>query len=161
MLQADFRKDVERLLTNWTYVPIEVDPKGEKRVIERLKALGSPNPETRTLTAEKEGPLRTDQDNFIVKAPFLPLLTSKDSEDDSERSSQKDSKGRTWKAEKLAAAVKSITGVLEVGLFVGQNGPEAIRSGTSDGGQKPVAVYFGMQDGSVKVRYAEGYARAQ
>lgn len=81
---------------------------------------------------------------------------------------------------KLATAIKAISGVLEVGLFVGMNGAQAARFGQAggrelekwpvggvtpfgrigaiapQGGQKPVAVYFGMQDGSVTMRKAEG-----
>jgi len=63
--------------------------------------------------------------------------------------------GTVWGVTELAAAIKSITGVLEVGIFSGMNGPEARRMG-GQGGQKPVAVYFGMEDGSVKVRRAPG-----
>lgn len=44
-------------------------------------------------------------------------------------------------------------GVLSVGLFVGENGAQAAKTGK--GGQKPVAAYFGMEDGSVAVRNAE------
>ena len=64
--------------------------------------------------------------------------------------------GRVWDVNSLAAKIKEIGGVLDVGLFHGFNGPEAARVGVSGGGQKPVAVYFGMQDGSVKVRQAVG-----
>ena len=54
----------------------------------------------------------------------------------------------------LSKAIKAITGVLDVGLFCGRDGIEASEKGggTVYGGQKPVAVYFGMQDGSVEVR---------
>lgn len=54
----------------------------------------------------------------------------------------------------MSKAIKAITGVLDVGLFCGRDGIEASEKGggTVYGGQKPVAVYFGMQDGSVEVR---------
>jgi ribose 5-phosphate isomerase A len=62
----------------------------------------------------------------------------------------------TWEVQNLSRAIKAITGVLEVGLFCGIDGitafSEGKRAGTAHGGQKPVSVYFGMQDGSVEVR---------
>lgn len=48
-----------------------------------------------------------------------------------------------------------IEGVLSVGLFVGMNGLKAERMGMRAGGQKPVAAYFGMEDGSVVVRNSD------
>ena len=161
----DFRKDVSRLLSNWTYIPVEVAPIAAKTVLKALRGLGSPSPSLRTTTAEKEGPLKTDQDFFIIKAPFPPLLTLRDPspppsmQGGSEGKTIEGERGRVWEAEKLATAIKTVSGVLEVGLFVGVNGPEAMKLG-GQGGQKPVAVYFGMEDGSVKVRYAEGYSGA-
>lgn len=58
-----------------------------------------------------------------------------------------------WEVDQLAARIKEITGVLEVGLFHGKNGFQAQAEG-GEGGQKPVAVYFGSEDGEVKVRHA-------
>ena len=75
---ADYRKDVPRLLTDWSYIPIEVAPIAVKPVLRALRALGSPNPELRVLNQAKTGPLKTDQDNYIVKAPFPPLLMQRD-----------------------------------------------------------------------------------
>lgn len=45
-----------------------------------------------------------------------------------------------------------------MGLFVGRNGVQAQQDGGKGkkGGEKPVAAYFGMEDGSVQVRKAEG-----
>lgn len=60
-----------------------------------------------------------------------------------------------WDVETLAREIKLIEGVLSVGLFVGQNGLQAQKAGQKKGGQKPVAAYFGMEDGSVEVRNAE------
>lgn len=57
-----------------------------------------------------------------------------------------------WEVETLAREIKLIEGVLSVGLFVGENGIEAERSSKGRGGQKPIAAYFGMEDGSVVIR---------
>ena len=57
--------------------------------------------------------------------------------------------------ETLAREIKLLEGVLSVGLFTGFNGSEASERGLQKGGQKPVAAYFGMSDGSVAVRVAE------
>lgn len=53
-----------------------------------------------------------------------------------------------WEVEKLARAIKCISGVLEVGLFCGPTGIQTQATG-GIGGQKPVAAYFGMSDGTV------------
>lgn len=58
-----------------------------------------------------------------------------------------------WEVGELARKIKDIAGVLEVGIFFGQTGPEATAAG-GVGGQRPVAAYFGMPDGSVSVRKA-------
>lgn len=114
--------------------------------------------------------MKTDQDFFIIDAPFPRLLTSSDLKStsastpgntDSVSNSGADSDSRPegrgkdglWQVERLANAIKSIEGVLEVGIFSGRTGPEAIEAGTV-GGQRPVACYFGMADGSVTVRKA-------
>lgn len=159
-----------------------------KPVLRALQALGSPNPELRTLQMAKSGPLKTDQDFYIIKAPFPPLLMSRDTKEgvgagQTVGKTKEGYAGRVWDAGKLATAIKAITGVLEVGLFVGANGTQAeklkgqgnaigqheVPDGVdgavagpmggegimaTQGGQKPVACYFGMQDGSVKVRKA-------
>jgi len=49
---TDYRKDVQRLLTGWPYIPIEVAPIGMKTVLKALRELGCPNPELRTLGME-------------------------------------------------------------------------------------------------------------
>lgn len=64
-----------------------------------------------------------------------------------------------WDVDTLARDIKLIEGVLSVGLFVGENGVQAANSGASRGGQKPVAAYFGMEDGSVVVRNAKGLGK--
>lgn len=123
-------------------------------MLRTLRALGSPTPVLRAGHLEKAGPLKTDQDNFIVDAPFPhPLLIAK------EISVEKGLHGRgdkgVWGVEDLARAIKEIEGVLSVGLFCGIDGAMAQREGGGRGGQKPVACYFGMEDGSVKRRLAK------
>lgn len=58
--------------------------------------------------------------------------------------------------ETLAREIKLIEGVLSVGLFVGENGAQVAKREGGKGGQKPVAAYFGMEDGSVVVKKATG-----
>lgn len=115
-----------------------------------LRALGSPEPKVRSgdPKMEKAGPLKTDQSNYIVDAPFPTLLLPSDIEGSA------DGKGHDgkWEVEALAKEIKLIEGVLSVGLFVGFNGEEAAQKGLKKGGQKPVAAYFGMQDGNVVIR---------
>ncbi|KAF2816282.1 ribose 5-phosphate isomerase [Mytilinidion resinicola] len=157
---ADYRKDQPRLLTNWPTIPIEVAPISINTVLRSLRLLGSPNPHVRTGLLAKAGPLKTDQDFFIIDAPFPVLLTAKDT---ASGLGAGDGTGGKWEVERLSKEINQITGVLEVGLFCGLDGvqAEALREqglGKASvlGGQKPVAVYFGMQDGSVKVRTAKG-----
>ena len=64
----------------------------------------------------------------------------------------KGSEGK-WEVETLE--IKLIEGVLSVGLFVGENGIQAERASKGRGGQKPIAAYFGMEDGSVVIRNSE------
>lgn len=63
-------------------------------------------------------------------------------------------KDGVWAVDVLARKIREIAGVLEVGIFRGQTGPQATAAG-GVGGEKPVAAYFGMADGSVSVRKAE------
>lgn len=97
----------------------------------------------------KAGPIKTDQDFFIVDAPFPQLLLASDI------AAGKDGSGKdgVWEVQALAKAIKQIPGVLEVGIFHGLTGPEGSKYGVK-GGQRPVACYFGMQDGSITVRKA-------
>lgn len=157
---ADYRKRQDRLLTNWPTIPIEVAPLAQRKVVAALKALGSPEPKLRNTLLEKSGPLKTDQDFFIVDAPFKTLLTSQDVK---EGKGKGDGSDGTWEVNAISKAIKGLTGVLEVGIFSGLNGIEAQELRSKDGpqasvtgGQKPIAVYFGMADGSIKVRTAEG-----
>jgi ribose 5-phosphate isomerase A len=118
-------------------------------VLNALHKLGSHSPAVRDSIMAKAGPLKTDQDFFIIDAPFAqPLLTSSDV---SAGKGKGDGSDGTWEVNELSRRIKAITGVLEVGLFCGRDGIEAEEQG-AHGGQKPVAVYFGMEDGSVEVR---------
>ncbi|KAL4819653.1 ribose 5-phosphate isomerase A-domain-containing protein [Aspergillus spinulosporus] len=147
---ADSRKLQSRLLSNWKYIPIEVAPIAAKRVLTALRRLGSINPVLRPQTGSKLGPLKTDQDFYIIDAPFPTLLTKADI------AAGKDGSGKDgiWEVDTLSLAIKQIPGVLEVGIFSGVTGPQAQALG-GIGGQKPVAAYFGMPDGSVQVRKAD------
>ena len=157
---ADYRKRQDRLLTNWPTIPIEVAPLSQLKVAAALRMLGSTGPKLRTTLLEKSGPLKTDQDFYILDAPFPPLLTSADV---AAGKGKGDASDGTWEVNNISRAIKGLTGVLEVGIFAGLNGIDAQALRENDqstkavkGGQKPVAVYFGMQDGSIKVRTAEG-----
>lgn len=155
---ADYRKRQDRLLTNWKTIPIEVAPLATKKVTAALKVLGSTDPKLRN--TETAGPLKTDQGFFIIDAAFPTLLTVADVKAGKGKGDGSDG---TWEVNAISKAIKALTGVLEVGIFSGLNGPDAetLRAkddskSTVTGGQKPIAVYFGMQDGSIKVRTAEG-----
>jgi ribose 5-phosphate isomerase A len=98
---------------------------------------------------DKSGPLKTDQDFFIIDAPFpTTLLIASEA---AGVQGKGDGSGGKWQVETLSKAIKAITGVLEVGIFSGPDGVEATALGKK-GGQKPVAVYFGMADGTVKMK---------
>lgn len=98
----------------------------------------------------KAGPIKTDQDFYIIDAPFPhPLLTS----EDLTNGKVGDIEQGIWDVEALARTIKDINGVLAVGLFCGPTGPEADAAGVV-GGQRPIACYFGMPDGSVTLRKA-------
>lgn len=152
---ADHRKLQSRLLTKWPTIPIEVEPKAARQVMARLRVLGSKGangtgPTIREGAMQKAGPIKTDQDFFIVDAPWpKPLLLTSDIE---EGKVQDPLKG-VWEVEDLARTIKDINGVLAVGLFCGPTGPEA-KAAQVIGGQRPIACYFGMADGSVETRRA-------
>ena len=129
--------------------------------------LGCPNPTLRlgSLSEAKAGPLKTDQDFYIIKAPFPTLSIQPVSSTqlnslnmvthDPERKGKttEDLDGTVYEVRELAEKIKGIRGVLEVGIFSGFTGPEAAARGLS-GGEKPVACYFGQRDGTVTVRKA-------
>ncbi len=146
---ADYRKAQRRLLTQWKTIPIEVAPIAYQAVIAALKGLGSTGPVLREHSLSKTGPIQTDQSFYIVDAPFKQLLTPSDVEAGAEFG-----KDGVWDVDTLAKEIKKINGVLEVGLFHGMNGEEVAASGVKGrGGQKPVAVYFGLADGGVTVMH--------
>lgn len=122
-------------------------PIAAKSVLTALEQLGSIEPALRPQAGSKEGPLKTDQDFYIIDAPFPPLLTKIDV------AAGRDGSGSegVWEVDALATAIKQIPGVLEVGIFFGLTGPQAQAVGAI-GGQKPIAAYFGMPDGSVEIR---------
>jgi len=151
--RVDYRKAQPRLLTKWPSVPIEVAPISAHVVLTALRELGSADPRVRESGMAKAGPLKTDQDFFIIDAPFRTLLTAGDVKAGKAKGDGSDG---LWEVAQLAARIKAITGVLEVGLFYGYDGVEAAELGIRGAGQKPIAVYFGMEDGSVKVRTKKG-----
>lgn len=156
---ADHRKLQSRLLTKWPTIPIEVEPLATDVVLSALRELGSTRPVLREGHIMKAGPIKTDQDNYLVDAPFPTLLLPADIQQHlSNHGTQKLLEGKgvdgVWEVANLAREIKSIEGVLSVGLFVGENGVQALKRGARRGGQKPLAAYFGMEDGSVVVREA-------
>ncbi|KAK8119651.1 ribose-5-phosphate isomerase RKI1 [Apiospora kogelbergensis] len=139
---ADYRKKVPNLLTGWPGIPIEVHPSLTEYVRRKLIDLGSRKPYVRSGLPGKAGPIVTDNGFHVIDAPFPPLLLN------SEREREDPSKG-LYTVETLGHRISEIKGVLEIGLFSGPTGPEA-KDHNKDGGEKPVMVYFGMQDGSVQ-----------
>ncbi|KAK5165068.1 ribose-5-phosphate isomerase rki1 [Saxophila tyrrhenica] len=117
---ADYRKAQRRLLTQWPSIPIEVAPIAYKSVMEALKAMGSMSPQLREHSLSKTGPIQTDQSFYIIDAPFKQLLTRTDVE----KGQDGGGKDGVWDVDTLAKRIKEINGVLEVGLFHGQNGDE-------------------------------------
>ena len=123
--------------------------------MDRLKALGCLRSSVREGKISKAGPIKTDQDFFIVDAEFHPLLIA----EDASAGRQGKGDGGVWEVEILARAIKDIHGVLDVGIFCGPTGPEAESAGVV-GGQRPIACYFGMQDGTVTVRTARSKSKS-
>jgi ribose 5-phosphate isomerase A len=110
----------DRLLNSWKYIPIEVAPIAAHRVLRELKKIGSIDPVIRLRGDLKEGPMKTDQDFFIIDAPFKPLLTTSDV------AAGKNGSGANgvWEVNALSKTIKQIPGVLDVGLFSGFTGPQ-------------------------------------
>jgi len=88
---------------------------------------------------------------WIIDAPFPPLLIPDDIKD----GVKGDGADGSWEVHQLGRRLKRIVGVLEVGLFYGRNGGQVANAGEEGGGQKPVAAYFGMENGDVEVRAAK------
>ncbi|PQE26610.1 ribose 5-phosphate isomerase a protein [Rutstroemia sp. NJR-2017a BVV2] len=148
---ADYRKLQPRLLTSWKTIPIEIAPLAAPTIKRILITLGSPDPKIRQGGSAKAGPVVTDNGMWIIDAPFPKLLISSDLQGDDKG----DGENGTWEVHNLGRRLKRIVGVLESGLFHGRNGVQVSNSGEEGGGQKPVAAYFGMEDGNVQVRMAK------
>ena len=155
---TDHRKLQRRLLTQWPSIPIEVEPLAANKVLSKLRTLGSPKPVLREGHIMKAGPVKTDQDNFIIDAPFTALIIASDIAAAKEEGKVIFGRGEggVWEVETLALAIKALEGVLSVGIFSGLNGLQAAGVGDGTGGQRPIAAYFGMSDGTVVVRVADG-----
>lgn len=147
---VDSRKQSPRLCTKWKTIPIEVLPLAAPDVLTRLRAMGSPNAAVRSGLPSKAGECVTDNGMWIIDAPFTPLLLSRD------LTADVDGKGRNgaWEIHTLAAELLQIPGIVEIGLFHGLNGEQAVSRGKELQAQKPVAAYFGMPTGEVQVQRA-------
>lgn len=119
-------------------------------VLNRLHAMGSPEAAVRSGLPSKAGECVTDNGMWIIDAPFQPLLLP------SELTAGVDGKGAkgVWEINTLAAELLAIPGIVEIGLFHGFNGEQAIGLGKDLQAQKPVAAYFGMPNGQVEVQRA-------
>lgn len=139
------------MLTTWKTIPIEVVPTAAHNVRRILVTLGASDiPRIRQGGIYKAGPVVTDNGNWIIDAPFQPLLLA------SELKNGESGTGVNgqWEVHNLGERIKRIVGVVEVGLFHGRNGIQVANAGEEGGGQKPVAAYFGMENGEVEVRLA-------
>ncbi|KAJ6443140.1 ribose 5-phosphate isomerase A [Purpureocillium lavendulum] len=147
---ADSRKQSDRLCTKWKAIPIEVLPLAAPSVLNRLQAMGSMGPAVRSGLPSKAGECVTDNGMWIIDAPFQPLRLP------SELTAGVDGKGSNgvWEINTLAAELLSIPGIVEIGLFHGFNGQQAVGLGKELQAQKPVAAYFGMPNGEVEVQQA-------
>lgn len=150
---ADYRKISPRLCTKWKTIPIEVHPLTAIDVLRELRAMGSAGPVIRQGGTAKAGPVVTDNGMWLIDAPFPPLLLPKDLPD-SEPLGTEGTHSSSWEVTALAQKLKSLLGVVEIGLFYGYNGPQALTASLDRAGQKPVAAYFGMENGEVMVQTA-------
>ncbi|KAK7431357.1 ribose-5-phosphate isomerase rki1 [Neonectria magnoliae] len=147
---ADYRKQSPRLCTTWKTIPIEVLPLAAPDVLLRLREMGSPAPAVRSGLPSKAGECVTDNGMWIIDAPFLPLLLPKDITVEAEGRG----KDGVWQVKTLADELLKLPGIVEIGLFHGFNGDEAIKLGKQLQAQKPVAAYFGLANGEVQVQNA-------
>ncbi|TAQ85446.1 hypothetical protein B7494_g6240 [Chlorociboria aeruginascens] len=150
-IKGDYRKLQPRLLTSWKTIPIEIAPLAAPTIKRILITLGSPDPKIRQGGTAKAGPVVTDNGMWIMDAPFPPLLIPSDLKGGEEGNGE----NGIWEVHTLGRRLKRITGVLEVGLFYGRNGTEVANAGEEGGGQKPIAAYFGMENGEVEIRLAK------
>ncbi|KAK1970979.1 ribose 5-phosphate isomerase A [Colletotrichum eremochloae] len=147
---ADYRKLSSRLLTNWKAIPIEVLPMSAPDVLDRLTALGAVKPLVRPGAPGKAGEVVTDNGMWLIDAPFPQLLLPQDLTDVSSQQLGRNAAG-AWEVSALSKELLMIPGIVEIGIFHGVNGLQAAQAGKEGLAQKPVAAYFGMEDGSVKV----------
>ncbi|KAL0944553.1 ribose 5-phosphate isomerase a [Colletotrichum truncatum] len=150
---ADYRKLSQRLLTNWKAIPIEVLPMSAPDVLDRLTDLGSVKPLVRPGAPAKAGEAVTDNGMWIIDAPFPQLLLPEDLTDSAAQAAGRNAAG-AWEVSALAKELLLIPGIVEIGIFHGVNGLQAAQAGKFGLAQKPVAAYFGMEDGSVKLASA-------
>ncbi|ESU07923.1 hypothetical protein FGSG_02480 [Fusarium graminearum PH-1] len=147
---ADYRKQSPKLCTTWKTIPIEVLPLSAPDVLVRLRAMGSPKPAIRSGLPAKAGECVTDNGMWLIDAPFSPLLLPKDI--------NSENKGRgengAWEVNALAEELVRTPGIVEIGLFHGFNGNEAVKLGKESQAQKPIAAYFGLANGEVQVQNA-------
>jgi ribose 5-phosphate isomerase A len=95
---VDYRKHSKSLGHNWTQgVPIEIVPIAHAKVLNDLVRMGARSPALRMGGKAKAGPIITDNGNFLIDANYGEIA---------------DPAG-------LAAEIKKLVGVVEVGLFVG------------------------------------------
>ncbi|EHK47895.1 ribose 5-phosphate isomerase type A [Trichoderma atroviride IMI 206040] len=147
---ADSRKQSPRLCTTWKTIPIEVLPLAAPSVLARLRAMGSPNPTVRSGLPSKAGECVTDNGMWIIDAPFAPLLLARDLKAGVDGAG----KDGVWEVGRLAEELVKLPGIVEIGLFTGFNGVEAVSLGKEFQAQKPIAAYFGTPTGEVQVQRA-------
>lgn len=146
----DSRKQSPRLCTTWKTIPIEVLPLAAPSVLARLRAMGSPNPTVRSGLPSKAGECVTDNGMWLIDAPFAPLLLARDLKAGVDGAG----KDGVWEVSKLAEELVKLPGIVEIGLFTGFNGVEAVSLGKEFQAQKPIAAYFGTPTGEVQVQRA-------
>lgn len=91
---VDQSKFVKKLCQNFP-IPVECVPEAYKSVATRLYELGANNVRLRLSGKAKDGPIITENGNYILDAAFTEVDSS------------------------LEASIKNIVGVLESGLFIG------------------------------------------
>lgn len=138
-------------MTAWKAIPIEISPLAAPTIKRILITLGSSDPKIRQGGSAKAGPVVTDNGMWIMDAPFPPLAIPSDLK----AGEKGDGENGVWEVHQLGRRLKRIVGVLEVGLFYGRTGIEVTNAGEEGGGQKPIAAYFGMENGEVEVRWAK------
>lgn len=138
------------MCTKWKAIPIEVLPMAAPDVLNKLKDMGSTNPAVRSGLPSKAGECVSDNGMWIIDAPFPSLLLPKDLKDGQDGSG----KDGVWEINKLADALIKLPGIVEIGLFYGFNGDEAVKTRQVLPAQKPIAAYFGLPTGEVQIQKA-------